>query len=103
MKCLKFSSSQCDPVTGVFLTCADGLNGIKCGQSCYENTWGSACANKCNCAFGHHCNNIDGTCECNIGFTGKFCEKRKFFFILFENIFYFKVINFRMSSEYMGF
>ncbi len=56
--------------------CEPGRSGIQCEQSCLASHFGVGCVEDCDCAAGEHaCNNVDGTCDCAIGYTGPKCDR----------------------------
>ena len=46
-------------------------------SECEANKWGPTCANTCSCITSNteKCNNVDGSCSCNPGFTGTTCSQ----------------------------
>ncbi|TKR94416.1 hypothetical protein L596_008699 [Steinernema carpocapsae] len=74
-KCVDCADREsCNLITGECSKCPPGMMGILCEQSCLAGTWGEGCKETCDCALGHACNNVDGTCECSTGHAGKKCE-----------------------------
>ena len=52
-----------------------GYAGENCEYTCPEDTYGQDCKNKCECMNDAVCDIVDGTCECEPGYEGEYCEK----------------------------
>ena len=59
--------------------------------ACLNGTYGPNCLRMCMCSPDHEsspCDRIDGTCYCEPGYTGRFCDilgrAKKSFFFFFE-------------------
>uniref|UniRef100_A0A7M5XHW3 Uncharacterized protein n=2 Tax=Clytia hemisphaerica TaxID=252671 RepID=A0A7M5XHW3_9CNID len=57
----RHADGTCDKRDGN-CTCAAGFTGTKCDNDCPRDHFGRACLEKCNCASGEICHNVDGTC-----------------------------------------
>lgn len=53
-----------------------GFIGDYCERSCDKDYYGPNCELKCHCQNNGTCNNIDGTCICPTGFSGKHCTHK---------------------------
>ncbi|GBN45917.1 hypothetical protein AVEN_95088-1, partial [Araneus ventricosus] len=54
-------------------------SGSNCGDRCAEGTYGSNCAQQCNCRNEGKCDHVNGSCDCPSGFKGD--KLVRFYFI----------------------
>ena len=55
-----------------------GWLGPNCNYRCPDGRYGADCSLSCQCRNGSPCDHITGQCVCTAGFTGTFCQQRKY-------------------------
>ena len=55
--------------------CPSGYYGDQCQFTCPSNMlYGEQCINECACSVNGNCSPVDGSCDCNPGYTGSTCS-----------------------------
>ncbi|XP_055860003.1 neurogenic locus notch homolog protein 2-like isoform X4 [Biomphalaria glabrata] len=68
-------------IGGFYCKCKEGfkMNASNHCEVCNESTWGPDCVRTCGCVVSHtlHCDPVNGSCQCQSGWTGRYCEQDK--------------------------